>query len=63
VGSALDDGGHDPWAASAMVDWSNSEFSRVRAQFNREELSDGNEDDQIVLQYIMSMGAHGAHPF
>lgn len=63
AGSALDDGGHDPWAASAMIDWSNSEFSRVRAQFNREELSDGNEDNQIVLQYIMSLGAHGAHPF
>ena len=63
VGSALDDGGHDPWAAAAMIDWSNSEFSRVRAQFNREELSDGNEDNQIVLQYIMSLGAHGAHPF
>ncbi len=63
AGSALDDSGHNPWAASAMVDWSNSEFSRVRAQFNREELSDGNEDDQIVLQYIMSIGAHGAHPF
>ena len=63
VGSALDDGGHDPWAASAMVDWSNSEFSRVRAQFNREELSDGSEDNQLILQYIMSIGAHGAHPF
>lgn len=63
AGSALDDGGHNPWAASAMVDWSNSEFSRLRAQFNREELADGSEDDQIVLQYIMSIGAHGAHPF
>lgn len=63
AGSALDNAGHDPWAASAMVDWSNSEFSRVRAQFNREELSGGTEDDQITLQYIMSIGAHGAHPF
>ena len=63
VGSKLDDGGHNPWAAAAMVDWSNSEFSRVRAQFNREELSDGSEDDQFVLQYVMSIGAHGAHPF
>ena len=63
VGSALDDSGHNPWAASAMIDWSNSEFSRLRAQFNREELSDGSEDDQIILQYIMSIGAHGAHPF
>jgi hypothetical protein len=62
-GSALDDSGHDPWAAAAMVDWSNSEFSRIRAQFNREELSNGSEDDQIIFQYIMSIGAHGAHPF
>ncbi len=61
--SALDDGGHDPWSVSAMVDWTPSEFSRLRAQYNREELSDGNEDDQIVLQYIMSLGAHGAHPY
>ena len=63
VGSALDDEGHDPWSASAMVDWSNSEFSRFRAQFNREELSDGQDDNQITLQYILSIGAHGAHPF
>ncbi len=63
AGSALDDSGHNPWGASAMVDWTNSEFSRARVQFNREELSDGNEDDQIILQYIMSLGAHGAHAY
>jgi hypothetical protein len=63
AGSALDDEGHDPWAAALMVDWTNSEFSRVRAQFNREELANGQEDDQIVLQYIMSLGAHGAHAY
>ena len=63
TGSALDAGGHDPWAASAMLDWSNSEFSRARIQYNREELANGQEDDQIILQYIMSLGAHGAHAF
>jgi hypothetical protein len=62
-GSALDDGGHNPWAAAAMVDWTNSEFSRARVQFNREELSDGNADNQFVVQYIMSLGAHGAHAY
>lgn len=62
-GSALDDGGHNPWAASAMVDWSNSEFSRARLQFNREELAGGQEDDQFIVQYIMSLGAHGAHAY
>lgn len=63
AGSALDDGGHNPWAASAMLDWTNSEFSRARLQFNHEELSDGNEDDQFIVQYIMSLGAHGAHAY
>ncbi|MBL4804419.1 MAG: hypothetical protein JKY71_06095 [Alphaproteobacteria bacterium] len=62
-GSALDDGGHDPWAAAAMVDWTNSEFSRARIQYNREELADGHEDNQIILQYVMSLGAHGAHAY
>ncbi len=63
AGSALDNAGHDPWAAAAMVDWTNSEFSRVRAQVNREELADGAKDDQFILQYIMSLGAHGAHAY
>lgn len=63
VGSALDSEGHDPWAASAMVDWTNSEFSRVRAQVNREELANGQQDDQFILQYVMSLGAHGAHAY
>jgi len=63
VGSALDDGGHDPWSATAMVDWTNSEFSRVRAQFSREEVADDQEDNQFTLQYIMSLGAHGAHNY
>ena len=63
AGSALDDGGHDPWAASAMLDWTNSEFSRVRVQYNREELADDQEDNQFILQYVMSLGAHGAHSY
>jgi hypothetical protein len=63
AGSALDDEGHNPWAASGMVDWSNSEFSRVRFQYNREELAENQDDNQFLLQYVMSIGAHGAHPF
>lgn len=63
AGSALDGEGHNPWAASGMVDWSNSEFSRLRFQYNREELTDQQKDNQFLLQYVMSIGAHGAHPF
>ena len=63
VGSALDSQGHDPKAYSVMLDWTNSEFSRVRLQYNREELAQGQDDDQVILQYIMSLGAHGSHKY
>lgn len=63
VGSALDSSGHDPWNAALMGDWSNSEFSRVRLQYGHEESAAGRKDDQIILQYIMSIGAHPAHSF
>lgn len=63
AGSALDAEGHDPEATAVMLDWTNSEFSRVRLQYNHEELSRGQNDDQIMLQYIMSLGAHGAHKY
>jgi hypothetical protein len=59
----FDPAGYNPEAYSFMVDYSNSEFSRLRLQVNQEELSDGNEDTQVVLQYIMSLGAHSAHTY
>lgn len=63
VGSALDSSGHDPQAFALMTDWSNSEFSRVRLQYNYEELAQGKDDHQLILQYVMSIGAHGAHAY
>ncbi|MCP5093196.1 MAG: carbohydrate porin [Gammaproteobacteria bacterium] len=52
----------DPMRYSLMFDWSNSEFSRLRLQFTRDEAGpqDGTE---WGLQYIHSIGAHGAHAF
>ena len=55
--------GHNPYAFAAMVDWSNSEFGRVRLQYNHEALDGHEEDNQIMLQYVMSLGAHAAHSF
>ncbi len=63
VGSALDADGYDPRSYSVMLDWTNSEFSRVRLQYNREELAGNQDDNQVMLQYIMSLGAHGAHKY
>jgi len=61
-GTILDPQGHDPRRYSVMLDYSNSEFSRLRIQYNRDETG-LESDDQIGLQYIMSIGAHGGHEF
>ena len=47
---------------SAMLDWTNSEFGRVRFQYNRESFGE-TRDNQFILQYVMSLGAHAAHSF
>ncbi|MFN0301946.1 MAG: hypothetical protein ACKVQU_16520 [Burkholderiales bacterium] len=52
---------HRPSIATAMVDWSPSEFSRLRLQYARDRSRPDAIDHQIYLQYIMSFGAHGAH--
>jgi hypothetical protein len=53
---------HDPHRWAAMVDWSPSEFSRLRLQYARDD-SREDGDNQVFLQYIMSLGAHGAHQY
>lgn len=54
---------HDPKRSSVMVDYSPSEFSRWRLQLARDRARPDAADTQIFLQYIMSLGAHGAHSF
>jgi hypothetical protein len=46
-----------------MTDYSPSEFSRFRLQFARDKSFQDDPDNQVILQYIMSIGAHGAHKF
>ncbi len=47
---------------SAMVDFSRTEFSRLRLQWNHD-FGGIRDDDAVFLQYIMSLGSHGAHTF
>ncbi|MDD2667485.1 carbohydrate porin [Zoogloea sp.] len=54
---------YNPARQTAMVDWSPSEFSRLRLQLARDKSRNGESDNQVWLQYIMSLGAHGAHKF
>ncbi len=54
---------HNPTRNTLMVDWSPTEFSRVRLQYAEDKARFGVTDNQVVLQYILSLGAHGAHRF
>ena len=60
--TALNSNGYDPDRWSLMADWSPSEFSRLRLQYNHDK-SRPVVDNQWTLQYIMSLGSHGAHEF
>ena len=54
---------YNPTRQTVMVDWSPSEFSRVRLQFAQDKSRSDATDNQMFLQYIVSLGAHGAHKF
>ena len=54
---------YNPKRNTLMVDWSPTEFSRLRLQFASDKARAGMTDNQVLLQYIYSLGAHGAHTF
>ncbi len=62
IGTELEDPDHSPYRNSVMLDWSPSEFSRLRMQYTRDRVLSYAEN-QWYLQYIMSIGAHGAHQY
>lgn len=62
AGTVLDNLGERPKRNTAMVDFSTSEFGRFRLQYNRDE-SRPELDHQVILQYTVSIGAHGAHTY
>ncbi|MES1983146.1 MAG: hypothetical protein V4443_11820 [Pseudomonadota bacterium] len=54
---------YEPSRTTAMMDFNPSEFSRLRLQLAQDRSRQGFTDKQIFLQYVMSLGAHGAHQF
>jgi len=52
-----------PTKNAVMVDFSESEFARVRLQFAQDRTRQGTVDNQWLLQYQTSLGAHGAHAY
>jgi hypothetical protein len=53
----------NPQRAAVMLDWTPSEFSRFRVQFQQSKLKPDVTDNEIFVQYILTIGAHGAHNF
>jgi hypothetical protein len=46
-----------------MLDWSPSEFSRLRVQYALDDARLEQRDRQFLIQYLYGIGAHGAHKF
>ncbi|MBV9574949.1 MAG: hypothetical protein JOY93_12925 [Acidobacteriales bacterium] len=40
-----------------------SEFSQIRGQYEFTKYAEGRNSNQLLMQLIFSLGAHGAHPF
>lgn len=60
--AGLDNKGHTPKRSTLMMDYSHSEYSRLRVQYARDDSYD-DSDNILIVQYIMSLGPHGAHKF
>jgi hypothetical protein len=54
----------DPERITVMLDWSPTEFSRLRAQYALDDArATDDRDRQFFLQYLFGIGAHGAHKY
>jgi outer membrane receptor protein involved in Fe transport len=54
---------HTPTHHSLMLDYSPSEFSRLRVQFAKDKSMADQNENQWFVQYLHSLGSHGAHKF
>jgi hypothetical protein len=55
--------GYTPKRTTVILDYSPSEFSRVRLQLAQDQSRQNLSDNQVFVQYVMSLGAHGAHSY
>ena len=63
AGNVIGDYAFNPSRITWMADYNPSEFSRIRLQLAQDKSRQGLTDNQLFLQYIMSLGAHGAHQY
>ncbi len=55
--------GYTPEHSTLMLEYNPSEFSRFRLQLAQDKSRQGLPDNQLFVQYVMSLGAHGGHQF
>jgi len=48
---------------SLLLTYWPSEFSQIRGQLRRTHYGEGRYANEVLFQFMFSMGAHGAHPF
>ena len=48
---------------SAVVTYWPSEFSQIRTQYRFGRFAEGKDTNELKIQLLFSLGAHGAHPF
>ena len=60
--TALDDFGHSPRAETALLEYDTSEFGRIRLQYTQDN-SSVKSNDELLMQYTVIFGPHGAHRY
>jgi hypothetical protein len=48
---------------SLLVTYWPSEFSQIRTQYRRTQYAEGSTSNELLFQFLFSIGAHGAHVF
>ena len=59
---ALEAGVNDSAMSGVLTYWP-SEFSQIRGQYRRTRYADAPHANELLFQFLFSIGAHGAHPF
>jgi hypothetical protein len=60
--TVLDDFGHSPRAETALLEYDTSEFGRLRLQYTHDD-SGLRPNDELLFQYTVIYGPHGAHRY
>ncbi len=56
--------GSTPWRATGSLEFIPSEFSRIRLQYTHDRSArDGRENNEVIAQFIVGIGAHAGHAF